>query len=130
MEKKVFGYNSETGSWHCTSCGEDMGEHNPRQLCRKYYCPNPYYFTSSPKRKPLDIITSPEKKTCKTSISKSPSERDKAQYEEDCAWDKYIEEMSAAEENYCSDPDEKDPSDNNSDDELSHHSEKDPLHDR
>lgn len=40
-QKKVFGYNEKTHSWHCTSCGIDMGIHNPRQLCRKYYCENP-----------------------------------------------------------------------------------------
>ena len=39
-EKKIYGYNFETNSWHCTKCGIDMGEHNPRQLCMKYYCDN------------------------------------------------------------------------------------------
>ena len=39
--KKVYGYNKKTHSWHCTSCGTDMGIHNPRQLCGKYYCNNP-----------------------------------------------------------------------------------------
>jgi len=39
-EPKVYGYNCKTHSWHCTQCGEDMGEHNPRQLCRKTYCGN------------------------------------------------------------------------------------------
>lgn len=33
------GFNDKTGSWHCTVCGEDMGPGNPRQLCRKSYCP-------------------------------------------------------------------------------------------
>ena len=33
------GFNDKTGSWHCTVCGEDMGSGNPRQLCRKSYCP-------------------------------------------------------------------------------------------
>ena len=26
--------------WYCLKCGVDMGPNNPRQLCRKYYCPN------------------------------------------------------------------------------------------
>ena len=38
----VYGYNSETGSWHCLECGEDMGKTNPRQLCGKIYCRNIY----------------------------------------------------------------------------------------
>lgn len=40
---KVYGYNSETGSWHCIECGEDMGIHNPRQLCGKTFCYNIIY---------------------------------------------------------------------------------------
>lgn len=40
----VYGYNSETDSWHCLVCGEDMGRTNPRQLCGKYYCYNNKYF--------------------------------------------------------------------------------------
>ena len=36
---KVYGYNDKTGSFHCLSCGIDMGPQNPRQLCSKYYCP-------------------------------------------------------------------------------------------
>lgn len=39
-EKKVYGYNSQTDSWHCLSCGIDMGQNNPRQLCGKTYCDN------------------------------------------------------------------------------------------
>ena len=39
--KKVYGLNDKTHSWHCISCGVDMGIHNPRQLCRKYYCDDP-----------------------------------------------------------------------------------------
>lgn len=39
INKKIFGYNSLTNSWHCLSCGIDMGPNNPRQLCGKYYCP-------------------------------------------------------------------------------------------
>ena len=39
IPKKIFGYNSLTNSWHCLSCGIDMGPNNPRQLCGKYYCP-------------------------------------------------------------------------------------------
>jgi hypothetical protein len=38
----VYGYNSETDSWHCLACGEDMGKTNPRQLCGKTYCYNKY----------------------------------------------------------------------------------------
>ncbi len=34
----TYGYNSQTESWHCTSCGLDMGIHNPRQLCGKWFC--------------------------------------------------------------------------------------------
>ena len=26
----------------CISCGINMGEHNPRQYCRKNYCPDEY----------------------------------------------------------------------------------------
>ena len=41
VKKKVcYGYNDETGSWHCTMCGLDMGIYNPRQLCGKIYCYN------------------------------------------------------------------------------------------
>lgn len=36
----VYGYDSETDSWHCLECGEDMGRHNPRQLCGKTHCYN------------------------------------------------------------------------------------------
>lgn len=39
-QKIVYGYNSETNSWHCLSCGVDMGPQNPRQLCGKWRCPN------------------------------------------------------------------------------------------
>ena len=39
---KVFGYNSVTESWHCLECGDDLGKHNPRQLCGKSYCRNKY----------------------------------------------------------------------------------------
>ena len=35
---KVYGYNEITNSWHCLNCGIDMGPHNPRQLCGKWYC--------------------------------------------------------------------------------------------
>ena len=37
-KKRIYGYNSITGSWHCTICGIDMGRNNPRQLCRKSWC--------------------------------------------------------------------------------------------
>jgi hypothetical protein len=36
--EKVYGYNSETDSWHCIECGIDMGPNNPRQLCGKTFC--------------------------------------------------------------------------------------------
>jgi hypothetical protein len=36
---KVYGYNENTGNWHCLDCGENMGD-NPRQLCGKSYCYN------------------------------------------------------------------------------------------
>jgi len=39
----VYGYNSQTDSWHCLICGEDMGKTNPRQLCGKTYCYNKYF---------------------------------------------------------------------------------------
>ena len=35
----VKGFNQITGSWHCIVCGESMGVGNPRQFCRKSYCP-------------------------------------------------------------------------------------------
>lgn len=37
---KETGYSKKTKSWHCLSCGINMGPNNPRQLCYKYYCPN------------------------------------------------------------------------------------------
>jgi len=40
LKKKIYGYNSETDSWHCVECGIDMGINNPRQLCGKIYCVN------------------------------------------------------------------------------------------
>ena len=40
LEKITYGYNSKTNSWHCTMCGVDMGENNPRQLCGKIWCEN------------------------------------------------------------------------------------------
>jgi hypothetical protein len=39
---KIYGYNYETQSWHCSECGEDMGSSNPRQLCGKINCRNIY----------------------------------------------------------------------------------------
>ena len=36
--EKIYGYNSNTNSWHCVNCGIDMGPQNPRQLCGKTYC--------------------------------------------------------------------------------------------
>ena len=42
--KKVYGYNSDTMSWHCIECGKDMGFMNPRQLCNKTYCGNSLFF--------------------------------------------------------------------------------------
>jgi len=41
--KTIYGYNMKTNEWHCMQCGISMGKHNPRQLCRKYYCEN-YIF--------------------------------------------------------------------------------------
>ena len=41
-ETVCYGYNDKTGSWHCLTCGVDMGINNPRQLCRKYFCENEY----------------------------------------------------------------------------------------
>lgn len=41
--KIIYGYNPETGSWHCIECGVDMGPDNPRQYCRKSYCENSYW---------------------------------------------------------------------------------------
>jgi hypothetical protein len=39
VETKIFGgFNTITGTWHCTSCGEDMGKQNPRQYCGKSRC--------------------------------------------------------------------------------------------
>jgi hypothetical protein len=40
LPEKVYGYNEKTDSWHCLTCGEDMGPQNPRQLCGKWYCRN------------------------------------------------------------------------------------------
>jgi len=36
--KIVYGYNKNTDSWHCLTCGIDMGFQNPRQLCGKSFC--------------------------------------------------------------------------------------------
>ena len=36
--------DNETFSWNCLECGVDMGIDNPRQLCRKSYCGNVYFF--------------------------------------------------------------------------------------
>jgi hypothetical protein len=43
IEKKVYGYNEITNSWHCLTCGVDMGPQNPRQLCGKWRCLDVYY---------------------------------------------------------------------------------------
>ena len=40
IEKKVYGYNELTNSWHCLTCGVDMGPQNPRQFCGKWRCLN------------------------------------------------------------------------------------------
>lgn len=93
MEEKVYGYNDKTNSWHCTMCGEDMGEQNPRQLCCKTYCPNATIL----KRKSLDILINSERQE-KKSNSQSPKERDILQFEEDIAWDLYIIKMPEDEE--------------------------------
>lgn len=39
-QNKIYGFNTETESWHCLECGIDMGYSNPRQLCKKFYCGN------------------------------------------------------------------------------------------
>ena len=36
----IYGYNPNTDSWNCTVCGDDIGSHNPRQLCGKTFCRN------------------------------------------------------------------------------------------
>ena len=36
----IRGYNSETNDWHCLGCGIAMGQNNPRQYCRKTWCPD------------------------------------------------------------------------------------------
>jgi hypothetical protein len=106
MEVKIFGYNSDTESWHCTQCGEDMGKHNPRQLCGKTYCPNVYV---SAKRKPLDVIADcfySEKRPFTNSNEKEKIvENEKKHFEDDIAWDNYIKEMSEKEEIASSDED-------------------------
>lgn len=38
--KIITGYNPETQDYHCLYCGDNMGPHNPRQLCGKSYCYN------------------------------------------------------------------------------------------
>lgn len=129
MESKVLGYNIETNSWHCTMCGDDMGEHNPRQLCGKYYCRN--FTHCSSKRKPLDTISTsdnPDKKLCSPS-SKASIEKEILKYKEDIAWDSYIEAMS---DEITSEHDDKDDDEQQEeeDDEESHHSIKDLLSDR
>jgi hypothetical protein len=42
--KIIYGYNSDTNSWHCLTCGVDMGPQNPRQLCGKWRCLYTYSF--------------------------------------------------------------------------------------
>jgi len=39
INKKIKGFNQETDTWHCVSCGYNLGKHNPRQYCCKTYCP-------------------------------------------------------------------------------------------
>jgi hypothetical protein len=41
--KKIYGYNIINNSWHCLTCGIDMGINNPRQLCGKTFCRNFLY---------------------------------------------------------------------------------------
>ena len=43
VEEKIYGYNELTNSWHCLTCGVDMGPQNPRQLCGKWRCLSLYY---------------------------------------------------------------------------------------
>lgn len=39
---KIKGFNQETDTWHCVSCGYNLGKYNPRQYCCKTYCPYGY----------------------------------------------------------------------------------------
>ena len=41
--KKIYGYNNKTDSWHCLTCGINMGKNNPRQECGKTFCHNQYF---------------------------------------------------------------------------------------
>lgn len=41
-------------SYYCVECGSDMGPHNPRQLCGKWYCKTSY-------KKSVDILDLKEK---------------------------------------------------------------------
>jgi len=38
LSNKVYGFNEKTMSFHCLTCGVDMGPQNPRQLCGKWRC--------------------------------------------------------------------------------------------
>jgi hypothetical protein len=38
--KKIYGFNPITMSWHCILCGIDIGKYNPRQYCGKSHCYN------------------------------------------------------------------------------------------
>jgi len=40
----IKGYNKKTETWHCISCGANMGKDNPRQYCYKSYCPDEQMF--------------------------------------------------------------------------------------
>lgn len=42
INHKIYGYNPSTDCWHCTMCGENLGNSNPRQLCGKSFCYNDY----------------------------------------------------------------------------------------
>jgi len=38
QNSKIYGLDTNTGNWHCMTCGTNMGPNNPRQLCGKYRC--------------------------------------------------------------------------------------------
>ncbi len=38
QDQIVYSSNNLIPTWNCTICGIDLGTHNPRQFCGKYYC--------------------------------------------------------------------------------------------
>ena len=74
-KKKVYGYCNKTGSWHCTTCSENMGPTNPRQLCGKTYCHNSEFILNDEDT----VLQHSNKKQCDESPStpyNSPSPTD------------------------------------------------------